>query len=170
MALKIRKAKPSDAAAIAKVHVDTWRTTYKGIVPNAYLAGLAYKPKEEMWERLIAEQEENDHYFVLLDKSDKVVGFVCGGDNRTEDDDMFDAEIFAIYILEPFQGKGNGRALLEKSLQQFKRDGFKHAIVWVVEANPACQFYEAAGGKHVAERMEDIGGKKLKELGYGWQL
>ncbi len=170
MASKIRKAKPSDAGAIARVHVDTWRTTYKGIVPKDYLASLSYKQKEQMWERLITEQEENDHHFVLIGKQDEVIGFVCGGDNRTEDDDMFDAEIFAIYIRQEFQGKGHGRALLEKSLQQLKRDGLTHAIVWVLEDNPAVKFYEAAEGKLVAERMEDIGGKKFKELGYGWQL
>ena len=33
----IRVAKASDAAAIARVHIDSWRTTYVGIVPQDYL-------------------------------------------------------------------------------------------------------------------------------------
>ena len=33
----IRPDDVSDAVAIARVHVDSWRTTYAGIVPDDYL-------------------------------------------------------------------------------------------------------------------------------------
>ena len=37
----LRRANINDAAAIAKVHVDTWKSTYKGIVPDDYLSSLS---------------------------------------------------------------------------------------------------------------------------------
>ena len=45
----IREASPRDAAAIARVHVDSWRTTYAGIVPADYLANLSYTRREQFW-------------------------------------------------------------------------------------------------------------------------
>lgn len=43
----IRKANFNDISSIAKVHVDTWKTTYKGIVPNDYLESLSYKKQKK---------------------------------------------------------------------------------------------------------------------------
>ena len=45
----IREATHSDIAAMSRVHVDTWRTTYRGIVPNELLANLSYKEHENSW-------------------------------------------------------------------------------------------------------------------------
>jgi hypothetical protein len=36
----IRPATPADATAIAEVRVNAWRTTYKGMIPDAYLAAM----------------------------------------------------------------------------------------------------------------------------------
>jgi hypothetical protein len=54
----IREAKITDAAAIAKVHVDSWRTTYVGIVPTAYLAGLSHEQRAEEWRRTLSNPAE----------------------------------------------------------------------------------------------------------------
>ena len=54
----IREARLKDAEAIgfaarlrpiAKVHVDTWRTTYQGIIPESYIARLSYQKRKERW-------------------------------------------------------------------------------------------------------------------------
>lgn len=36
----IRPARPGDENRIARVHVESWRSTYKGIVPDEVLAGF----------------------------------------------------------------------------------------------------------------------------------
>lgn len=41
--IKIRKAELTDTKGIAKVHVDSWRTTYTNIVPEEYLRNLTLK-------------------------------------------------------------------------------------------------------------------------------
>ena len=41
--------------------------------------------------------------------------------------------------------------------------------VWVLAANPFRQFYEALGGKLVAEQQIDRGGQSFTESAYGWQ-
>ena len=47
--MKIRPATAGDAAALARVHVDSWRTTYRGIVPDEALAHLSYERREQLW-------------------------------------------------------------------------------------------------------------------------
>lgn len=40
--MEIRKTKLEDASGIAKVQVDSWRKTYKGIVPESFLNSMSY--------------------------------------------------------------------------------------------------------------------------------
>ena len=39
----IRPAEISDALGIARVHVNAWRETYKGIIPDSVLDALSYE-------------------------------------------------------------------------------------------------------------------------------
>jgi hypothetical protein len=40
---RIREATLADAEGVARVHVDTWRSAYKEMVPDSYLDGLNYE-------------------------------------------------------------------------------------------------------------------------------
>lgn len=104
----IRKATLNDAAGIAKVHVDSWRSTYRGIVSDDFLSSLSYENREERWKNFMSNNEEQQYLFVA--EEGKFVGFASGGQNRTDVNDYI-GELFAIYILEDFQKKGIGRAL-----------------------------------------------------------
>ena len=55
MTLAIREAQIEDALGIAKIHVDTWRSTYRGAMPDALLASLSYEKSERMWRRILEE-------------------------------------------------------------------------------------------------------------------
>ena len=55
--VQIRRALPSDAPGIARVHVESWRSTYVGIVPDDYLASLDCRERERIWRRLISYDE-----------------------------------------------------------------------------------------------------------------
>ena len=39
----IRLARVEDAPGITRVHINSWRTTYKGIVPDKVLANLSFE-------------------------------------------------------------------------------------------------------------------------------
>jgi hypothetical protein len=55
--MNIRAAEPGDAAGIARVHVNSWRTTYPSILPAAVLASLSYQRRETAWVEILARQE-----------------------------------------------------------------------------------------------------------------
>ena len=73
----IREASPSDAAAIARVHVDSWRTTYAGIVPADYLANLSYTRREQFWCDILSTPTPRAVYVAAQDTGE-IVGFASG--------------------------------------------------------------------------------------------
>ena len=109
MSYLIREAKSEDVTGIAKVHVDSWRTTYKGIVSDEYLKGLTYESKRKMWESAIS----RGGVYVAVNEKNEVVGFSCGGLDQSGDYPSYKGKIYTIYLLEEYQGKGLGKKLIE---------------------------------------------------------
>lgn len=165
MSFNIRKAVETDAPEIAKVQVDSWRTTYRGIVNDEYLAGLDYKKREEVWKLVVVQNST----FLLLDEADGIAGFAVGGPERSEEHIGFDGELYAIYLYEEVQGKGGGKQLFDKVVEDLIERGFESMIIAVLEHNPARNFYEKMGGVVIAKEAVDIGGDALTELIFGWR-
>src|SRR5262245_2365086 len=51
--IEVRRAKPSDAAAIASTHDDAWRTAYQGVIPGPELDKLINRRGPDWWESAI---------------------------------------------------------------------------------------------------------------------
>ena len=90
----IREAATADAPGIARVHVDSWHTTYKGLIPEDIIASRTYDYREQMWTRILNEQPETIIY--VAEEDGEIVGFVSGGSNR-DTDSPFTGELHAIY-------------------------------------------------------------------------
>ncbi|MGG3007122.1 N-acetyltransferase family protein [Geobacillus stearothermophilus] len=164
----IRKATWADAPAIASVHVESWKTTYGGIVPDAYLETLTVEEKQTLWEKVL---RQSNHSVFVAEENGRVVGFVSGGRNRASDGSaaQYDGELYAIYLLKEAQGKGLGRQLVQALVGDLTQKGIHSLAVWVLTDNPSRGFYERLGGEKVAEERVEIGGKALRERCYGWQ-
>lgn len=164
----IREATVNDAGGIARVHVDTWRTTYRGIVPDDYLGGLSYAQRQATWERGLGQQERGQCVYVAEDGSGQILGFANGGPERSGDP-VYDGELYAIYILQPWQGHGIGRQLAMRVVQWLIDHGYVSMLVWVLARNPSRRFYEVLGGEYVRTQTIEIGGVQLDEVAYGWR-
>jgi ribosomal protein S18 acetylase RimI-like enzyme len=165
----IRRAQVEDAAAIAVAHVETWRTAYAGMLPDKFLLNLSAEKHEVRWWRHVLVGTNTRHYVYVADDEDTgVVGFCSGGRMRGEAAE-FDAEVYALYLLDSFQGMGLGKALFLELVVHLQKTGDKTLLVWVLDQNPARFFYESLGGKVVVTRYGQVGGKKIRELGYGWE-
>jgi GNAT superfamily N-acetyltransferase len=165
--MPIRSATISDAMGLAKVHVDTWRSTYRGIVSDAFLDGLTYERSAKGWERSLTSSPDN-RVLVAEDAQGTVIGFASGGPNR-DTDTPFRAELYAMYILEDRQGRGLGKALLRQFADAVAADGMDSLVVWALAANvPARRFYEAMHGVLSGSRNVEIRGQSLEEVAYGW--
>lgn len=77
--IAIRRARPSDAAAIAAVHVAAWRSAYPGLLPDAYLAGLSARRKAAEYERTI---RDGGVFVAAAVSVPRIAGFVTVGRAR----------------------------------------------------------------------------------------
>lgn len=165
--LTIRPARVEDAAAMARVHVDTWRTTYPGIVSAEHLANLSYERSEQRWrEHLTNPGAQMD--FTALTPSGEVVGIASGGPVR-EPLEHYDGELYGLYIRQAWQGGGLGRRMLTVMAQHLAGRGFQSMILWVLKDNLAARgFYEKLGGRLSGEEGVSIGGQQLLKVAYAW--
>jgi GNAT superfamily N-acetyltransferase len=164
MSFYIRQAQPADAQEIAHVQVESWRTTYKGIVPDTFLASMNEEARTESWHPQLA--DEAIRIFVACDETG-VIGFIAGGEIRDPAED-YDAELYAIYLFEQNQQRGAGRALVRALAATLHAQGLKKMIVWALEANPSVEFYKRLGAIPVTTKIIHIGGKDLSDLALGW--
>ena len=169
MDIRIREAVPADAGPIARVHIDTWRTSYAGIVPDEHLAGLSYRDREAVWVQILTGDRPAHCNLVAETGRGAIVGFAGGGPER-EGDEVYRGELYAIYLLREHQHRGIGRLLASAVARRLLAAGFDSMLLWVLEENrPARRFYESLGGEQVGRKTIAIGGAGLVEVSYGWK-
>jgi ribosomal protein S18 acetylase RimI-like enzyme len=162
----VRPAEIGDAGVIARVHVDSWRSTYRGLLPDDFLASLSAARYEERWRRSLT--DETTRVYVAEDRNE-VVGFASGGRERAGEQG-YAGELYAIYVLEAAQGRGHGRALVRAVTDGLRELGLADMIVWVLRDNAlARRFYERLGGTYVRSQPITIGTAVLQEVAYGWR-
>lgn len=167
MAGVVREAACADVAAIARVHVDSWRTSYRGIVPDTVLDGLSYERREPMWRGLLC-GDPGPHFTYVAQVGGLVVG-IAHATTEPQDARGYEGELGIIYLLAEHQRRGLGRALVASVAARFTQLGTRSMLLWVFEANqPARRFYEALGGVIAGEQTFELGGESLTEVAYGW--
>jgi len=164
----LRPARPEDAAGIARVHVETWRSAYAGLVPEAYLVGMTEVRQTTQWQAVL--RRDGMPECVLVAEAAgrgraRIVGFGSCGRSR---DPAFAGEVYTLYVAGDWQGRGLGRGLLAGLFAMLRRGGLDDAAIWVLSGNPARFFYEAMGGRRMAERRENFAGAALPTTAYGW--
>lgn len=163
----IREARIDDASHIARIHVDSWRETYSGLIPQAILDQLRYEQREAYWAGVL--KNPSDLIVFVAEWTNGIHGFACGGVERANDP-QHGSELYAIYVLEAVQKRGAGRALFNSVKRRLIELGYHSMLVWVLEGNPACEFYKVMGGRHIGYKDERFGDTVLREMGYTFKL
>lgn len=179
--LRIRRARSEDAGAIAKVHVETWRAAYAGIVPDAYLVRMTESGQAFTWRKILARKQAEETVLVVeAPQADKAAGAGKGGreDRRIvafgscgaqRDNALtYRGEVFTLYVAPDWQAQGIGRQLLGALFRRLYEAGLPDAMIWVLAENPARFFYERMGGQRIAEREQTFAGEALAETAYAW--
>jgi ribosomal protein S18 acetylase RimI-like enzyme len=137
--INIREAVQEDAEGIAKTHVASWQSAYRGILEDEYLKALKWQDRVAKWQGLIGKKDET--IFVALEQ-DEIVGFVSGGKSEEHG-----AELFSIYVLPQFQRRGIGEKLFHAFEGWVRQRGIDTFIVWVAKSSPYQAFYVKMNGK-----------------------
>jgi len=166
--INIRKAEISDASEIATVHIGSWLTTYRGIMPDEKLDSLNHDSCTKKWEGNIQRSFEGKEILLVAESDKKIVGF-CGGSPNDDPNTKkkYQDDLRMIYFLKEYQKQGIGRKLVSEYVKILKSMNINSMIIWVLEENDSKCFYEKLGGKIVAEKILNFG-KELKAVGYGW--
>ncbi len=139
----------------AYVHWKAWQETYEGLIDREFLGARTLEMSRH-WALWAFQNNISTHIAV---DSGRVTGFADYG--RYRGDDLDDAgEVYAIYVLKEYYGKGVGRALMNAALREM--DSFRQVAVWVLEGNGrAIRFYTKCGyrfdgRKQVIRLGEDV--------------
>jgi len=164
-AVTIRKATYSDAESIAKVHVQSWQESYKGILPESYLSNLNYQQRLPKREKILERDNPNECHFVATIGSN-VIGFTDAGPCDTQSQGYRGA-IYTLYLLEKYHKRGIGKLLFDASLQYLRSVNLLPCMTWVLADNKNAQrFYGSNGGIKKFEEYDCIQGKQYLEFGY----
>jgi GNAT superfamily N-acetyltransferase len=155
----IRKAVPADAAGIADVHINSWKTTYKCIVSDDYLDSLNVEDRRRRWEGILGGPHQT---YVCVLETGRIAGFVSIGRER---DKQYDGELYAIYLLKENQRNGIGSELFRFAMAELKAQGHSNMLVWVLKENPSKYFYYSFSPEIVKEQKISIGGEEYDEEG-----
>jgi len=144
--IELRAAQPSDAAELARIHVEVWRATYRDLAPPAAIQTLDEARRLALWTRLLDGPERPASLIVAVSDG-TIAGFALGGDAT---DEAFEgrAEVKYLYVDRAHARRGIGRRLLIALCRDLWARGAAGIGLGVVVGNdPAIAFYEAMGGR-----------------------
>jgi ribosomal protein S18 acetylase RimI-like enzyme len=160
-------AGPSDAEALARVHITSWRETYRGLLPDAFLARMSEAGHARRFARTLLHPGPDEVTLVAADRQG-IVGYAAGGPSRSGA--RGEAEISTLYILRTAQGHGLGARLMADTARALAAQGAISLMISVLRDNIRARgFYEHLGGVAEAPRREPgPGGQLLYEVAYRW--
>lgn len=167
MSFVVFPAGPSDAEDLARVHVTSWRETYRGLLADAFLARMS----EPGFTRRFRRQLTDPGSGLTLAAADRygLVAYAQGGASRRNIPG--EAEIQTLYVLRAAQGRGLGKRLMTETARALAANGATSLMISVLRDNIRARgFYEHLGGEAEAARQEPgPGGRLLYEVAYHWR-
>ena len=151
------------------MHAQTWRTSYRGLVADALLDGLADDRWEDGWRRGF-ESLDPTRVVRVAEIDGRIVGFAGGGRARPGAPPGYVGEVYAIYVHPTQQRRGIGRRLLTSVAEGLVERGLVPIVIWTLFGNrQSGGFYESLGGTVIGEKREPFDGHELHEVAYGWR-
>jgi ribosomal protein S18 acetylase RimI-like enzyme len=152
--LAVRDATAADVPALARLHVETWNSTYAPLL----MKGPGYELRERQWREAFAANDGTWFCLVVERPDGSLVGFAKG---RRSDHPGFAGELNKIYLLSAYQRVGLGRRLLGHVARRFLSQGIESMWLCGDARNPSCRAWVALG----AEKTDDDPGNG----NYGWR-
>ncbi len=117
----IRDATDDDMAGIGRLHIDSWRSAYAGLLPRPFLDRLTYEEREGRWRRWLEDDDGRRLLLVAVD-GDDLVGFVAGWPEPDGAPTII--EVAALHVARSLHGRGLGKRLLARVASRGERMGY----------------------------------------------
>jgi ribosomal protein S18 acetylase RimI-like enzyme len=133
--LTIRDATMADAQAIGEVHVASWQAAYAGLMPDGFLARLSAESRAASWGRRIGGKVGR---VLVAEDEGTIAGFAAYG--------LDEGRLYALYLLPRYWGRGLGRSLHDRVVEDLTTAGRDSAVLWVLSTNERAKaFYVRQG-------------------------
>lgn len=168
--VSVREARPGDAAEIARIQLETWRTAYAEILPTAVLDELAFEQAQAVWASAVGERPSARHHVLVAMESQWVVGFTAFGPTdelAADDPDPSDTAAVAPLLVEPRWGRrGHGSRLLAAAVDHARLDGITRFVTWLPEGDTVSRGFLTSAGwaPDGLVRALDTGSGELREV------
>ncbi len=136
---------------MARVHVDTWRETYRGLMSDAVLDDPALLEwREKFWTAALTDSRHEKNSVAVASHEETVIGIAMSG--PIPDSAEEPQQLYVLYAYTAFHGSGVGEALLNAVI-----DPAAPASLWVADPNPRAQSFYRKNGfiADGAEKIED---------------
>jgi GNAT superfamily N-acetyltransferase len=169
--ITIREALRADAAAIAMLHAESWRATYRGSYRDEFLDGPVFQDRLDVWTQRLSTPVPNQRVVLAEDESG-VAGFACayGGDSA-----QWGSLLDNLHVRRQLHGHGVGRGLLSEVACWCRANYADFGLyLWVNGTNhQARRFYERLGAVDVGGKLKPPsagGGEPLEVRRYAWAV
>jgi|SRR5579859_3432791 len=148
----LREASKRDAAAIANLHADSWRSAYRGILSDDYLANRVHAERVALWHDRFSANAAKPMFVILAETKNVVEGFACV---FPYEDPIFGSFLDNLHVAPSRTGQGIGKLLLGEAARRLLNSGKVGGLyLWVIEQNErARQFYARAGAAEVETKV-----------------
>lgn len=162
----VREARLADAEGIAESHTASWRTSYRGILPEAVLARIDVDQRAASWRRTLTDRAM--FALVAYDVTHHdIVGLCDCGPSRN--DPRYAGEVYRFYLEHHARRHGLGREMFERVTDWLRGQDRRSLIIWVLDNNHhARRFYEAMGGRADRRVASTVSGFPVVEQSYVW--
>ena len=162
--IEIRWAKLEDARDLGFVHSESYRNTYKGIMPDDYLNQYTPIVRERYFYKALIQGAE-EIAIMLVDN--KAVGCLILKACTDDGIQKCGGEIAALYLIQNYRGNGLGKHLLKWGIDKLKEGGYDTALLWVLKENKhAIRFYERQNFVHDGTERLINRGRQLIQIRY----
>jgi len=126
---------------MARVIVQCWQETYRGLMPDAVLDDPGFRAaRERFWTAALTDERYRANRVAVAERDGELVGVAMSGP-PLDAEAAWARQLYVLYVLAADHGTGAGPALLWAVL-----DPAESAALWVADPNPRAQaFYRKHG-------------------------
>ena len=160
----IRTAGAGDAAAIARLHTQSWREVYRGILPDTYLDHAVVGERLAHWSAVLA--APGCGFVLVACHGDDIPGFIAVS---RDGEPGYDAVIDSLHVATAWRGRGLGRRLMGHAAARLLADGATSVCLRVFDANTdALRFYRRLGGRPDGTGIDPFACAHMPDTRIGW--
>jgi GNAT superfamily N-acetyltransferase len=166
--ISLTAASAQDVDSIARLHAQSWRATYRGVLSDEFLDRGVVADRQEFWTARFAGVPSERRLVLQAVRDGMLLGFVCV---LLDEEPKWGARLDNLHVSPEAKGTGIGYELFQAAREWIARVSPGTAMhLWCVERNDvARRFYDRQGGKIVETAGRPFGQQpSVPELRYWW--